>query len=197
MKNNFKRKVISKKECLHDLESQLQTMFKAFSEAVKLFEQEIIITPIASRAKNFEASYLNSKMMQCIQKYFPANWKFGKYKRFILRINGYNVLFKKLNSKDMPMNVKTVLSDAIANQLQYSLFNDSPEVADPIVFFGYRKDKFGNIISPKLVYIDENHVKWVIDSADIEAQNIIPITQKNSESLLKIKKRDSEEKMAN
>ena len=104
---------------------------------------------------------------------------------------------KKLNSKDMPMNVKTVLSDAIANQLQYSLFNDSPEVADPIVFFGYRKDKFGNIISPKLVYIDENHVKWVIDSADIEAQNIIPITQKNSESLLKIKKRDSEEKMAN
>ena len=70
-------------------------------------------------------------------------------------------------------------------------------MADPIVFFGYRKDKFGNITSPKLVYIDENHVKWVIDGADIEAQNIVPITQNNSDGLLKIKKRDSEEKMAN
>ena len=90
--------------------------------------------------------------MQCIQKYFPVNWKFGKYKRFILRVNGYNVLFKKLNGKDMPMNVKTVLSDAIANQLQYSLFNDSPEVADPIVFFGYRKDKF-ETLHPQNLYI--------------------------------------------
>lgn len=197
MNNFFKRKLISKKECLHDLESELQTMFLAFSEATQLYEQEIVSTPPVSRAKNFEASLLNSKMMQCIQKYFPVNWKFGKYKRFILRVNGYNVLFKKLNGKDMPMNVKTVLSDAIANQLQYSLFNDSPEVADPIVFFGYRKDKFGNITSPKLVYIDENHVKWVIDGADIEAQNIVPITQNNSDGLLKIKKRDSEEKMAN
>ena len=197
MNNFFKRKLISKKECLHDLESDLQTMFLAFSEATQLYEQEIVSTPPVSRAKNFEASLLNSKMMQCIQKYFPVNWKFGKYKRFILRVNGYNVLFKKLNGKDMPMNVKTVLSDAIANQLQYSLFNDSPEVADPIVFFGYRKDKFGNITSPKLVYIDENHVKWVIDGADIEAQNIVPITQNNSDGLLKIKKRDSEEKMAN
>lgn len=197
MNNFFKRKLISKKECLHDLESELQTMFRAFSEATQLYEQEIVSTPPVSRAKNFEASLLNSKMMQCIQKYFPVNWKFGKYKRFILRVNGYNVLFKKLNGKDMPMNVKTVLSDAIANQLQYSLFNDSPEVADPIVFFGYRKDKLGNITSPKLVYIDENHVNWEIDGADIKAQNIVPITQNNSDGLLKIKKRDSEEKMAN
>lgn len=197
MNNFFKRKLISKKECLYDLESELQVMFQAFSEAVKLFEQEVILTPIASRAKNFEASLLNSKMMQCIQKYFPDNWKFGKYKRFILRVNGYNVLFKKLNGKDMPMNVKTFLSDAIANQRQYSLFNDLPEVADPIVFFGYRKDKFGNIISPKLVYIDENHVKWVIDSNDIKKHNTVLFTQESSENLLKIKKRESEEKMVN
>lgn len=196
--NNFqKRKIISKKECLHDLESSLQTMFQAFNEAVKFFEQEVVLTPVASRAKNFEASLLNSKMMQCIQKHFPKNWKFGKYRRFILRVNGYNVLFKKLNGKDMPMNVKTFLSDAIANQLQYSLFNDSPEVADPIVFFGYRKDRFGNIISPKLVYIDENNVKWVIDSNDIKKTNTVPIIQENSDGLLKIKKRASEEKIAN
>ncbi len=197
MKNFCKRKIISKDECLHDLESQLQTMFQAFSEAVELFEQEIVLTPLASRAKNFEASLLNSKMMQCIQKYFPDNWRFGKYRRFILRVKGYNVLFKKLNGKDMPMNVKTFLSDAIANQLQYSLFNDSNEVIDPIVFFGYRKDRFGNIISPKLVYIDENHVKWIIDSNDIKEVKVVSSMQKNSDGLLKIKKKASEEKIAN
>lgn len=197
MNNFFKRRIISKKECLYDLESQLQTMFQAFSEAVKLFEQEVILTPVVSRAKNFEASLLNSKMMQCIQKYFPDNWTFGKYKRFILRVNGYNVLFKKLNGKDMPMNVKTFLSDVIANQLQYSLFNDSPEVADPIVFFGYRKDKFGNITSPKLVYIDENLVKWVIDNNDIKVASTMSIIEENSGDLLKIKKRASEGKIAN
>ena len=172
-------------------------MFQAFSEAVELFEQEIVLTPLASRAKNFEASLLNSKMMQCIQKYFPDNWRFGKYRRFILRVKGYNVLFKKLNGKDMPMNVKTFLSDAIANQLQYSLFNDSNEVIDPIVFFGYRKDRFGNIISPKLVYIDENHVKWIIDSNDIKEVKVVSSMQKNSDGLLKIKKKASEEKIAN
>ena len=197
MENFCKRKIISKDECLHDLESQLQTMFQAFSEAVELFEQEIVLTPLASRAKNFEASLLNSKMMQCIQKYFPDNWRFGKYRRFILRVKGYNVLFKKLNGKDMPMNVKTFLSDAIANQLQYSLFNDSNEVIDPIVFFGYRKDRFGNIISPKLVYIDENHVKWIIDSNDIKEVKVVSSMQKNSDGLLKIKKKASEEKIAN
>lgn len=197
MKNFCKRKIISKDECLHDLESQLQTMFQAFSEAVELFEQEIVLTPLASRAKNFEASLLNSKMMQCIQKYFPDNWRFGKYRRFILRVKGHNVLFKKLNGKDMPMNVKTFLSDAIANQLQYSLFNDSNEVIDPIVFFGYRKDRFGNIISPKLVYIDENHVKWIIDSNDIKEVKVVSSMQKNSDGLLKIKKKASEEKIAN
>lgn len=197
MKNFCKRKIISKDECLHDLESQLQTMFQAFSEAVELFEQEVVLTPLASRAKNFEASLLNSKMMQCIQKYFPENWRFGKYRRFILRVKGYNVLFKKLNGKDMPMNVKTFLSDAIANQLQYSLFNDSNEVIDPIVFFGYRKDRFGNIISPKLVYIDENHVKWIIDSNDIKEVKVVSSMQKNSDGLLKIKKKASEEEIAN
>lgn len=97
----------------------------------------------------------------------------------------------------MPMNVKTFLSDAIANQLQYSLFNDSNEVIDPIVFFGYRKDRFGNIISPKLVYIDENHVKWIIDSNDIKEVKVVSSMQKNSDGLLKIKKKASEEKIAN
>lgn len=198
MENFSKRRMISKKECLHDLEHELRTMFKAFSEAIELYEKEVVLTPPISRGKGFEALFLSSKMMQCIQKHFPDDWKFGKYRRFILRVKGFNVLFKKLNNKDMPMNVKTVLVDAIANQLQLSLFNDSPEVVDPIVFFGYRKDKFGNILNPKLVYIDENRVRWVIDSTDIEDEyDKVSISPDNSDDLIRIKKRESEGKRAN
>lgn len=198
MKYFLKRKVISKKECLHDLKNELQTMFKAFSEAIELFEKEVVLTPPIARVKGFEASLLNSKMMQCIQKHFPNNWKFGKYRRFILRVKGYNVLFKKLNNKDMPMNVKTFLADAIANQRQLSLFNDSPEVADPIVFFGYRKDKFGNILDPKLVYIDDSQVTWMIDESDmIERRRTIPVDQEKSETLVRFRKKISEKRGTN
>ena len=198
MKSFSKRKLISKKECLHELKKELQIMFIAFTEAIELFEKEIVLTPPIARGKGFEALLLNSKMMQCVQKHFPDNWKFGKYKRFILRIKGFNVLFKKLNNKDMPMNIRTVLADAITNQLQLSLFNDSNEVFDPIVFFGYQKDKFGNILSPKLVYIDEDKVKWIIDDKDINEQYTnITINKENSDGLLKIRKQLSEEKKAN
>lgn len=198
MENFSKRRIISKKECLHDLENELRTMFRAFGEAIELYEKEVVLTPPMSRGRGFEASLLSSKMMQCIQKHFPDNWKFGKYRRFILRVKGFNVLFKKLNNKDLPMNVKTFLVDAIANQQQLSLFNDAFEVVDPIVFFGYRKDKFGNILNPKLVYIDENQVRWVINKSDVEEKyNVLSISQDASDDLVRIRKRESGEKKAN
>lgn len=196
MKNIRKRRIISKKECLHDLKDELQTMFKAFREAVKLYEQEVVLTPPESRVKGFEASLLNSKMTQCVQKHFPSNWRFGKYRRFILRVNGFNILFKKLNKKNMPMNVRTKLVDAIANQLQLSLFDDYPEVIDPIVFFGYQKDKVGGITNPKLVYIDENQVRWGIDEAEVKVETSHhAINQEVSDNdLVKIKRRTSGER---
>ena len=199
MKKNQKRRIVSKKECLHDLKDELQIMFEAFREAIKLYEQEVVLTPPESRVKGFEASLLNSKMTQCIQKHFPSNWKFGKYRRFVLRVKGFNVLFKKLNNKNMPMNVRTVLVDAIANQLQLSLFDDYPEVIDPIVFFGYQKDKAGGIMNPKVVYIDENQVRWEIDEAEVEVETLHhAINQEVSDNdLVKIKRKVPGERKAN
>jgi len=159
-----KRRLASLNECKIDLATELPIMFKAFQNAVTLYEKEITLTPPESRARAFEASLLNSKMIQSIQTFFPNNWKFGKYKRFLLNVQGYTVLFKKLNNKDMPMNITTSHSDAIMNQYQTSLFNNHSFSINPILFFGYKKDKFGNIQNPKLVYIDEDQVKWTIDN---------------------------------
>lgn len=162
-----RRRLASHDGCMVDLETELPLLFKAFHEAYGLFEEEIIQTPPEARARGFEASLLNSKMIQSIQKHFPLNCKFGKYKRFILRINGYTILFKKLGNNGMPMNIKTNHSNAISQQLSFSLFENASYIADPILFFGYKKDKTGEISDPQLVYIDENHIKWTVTENDI------------------------------
>ena len=192
-----KRKIVSNEECLTDLKNELPILFQSFEKAVSLYEQQIVFTPVQARARGFEASTLNSKMIESVQQCFPENWKFGKYKRFILRINGYNIFFKKLTSKDMPMNVKTSFSQAIQNQQQLKLFNEANDAIEPIVFFGYKKDKFGNIIDPKLVYIDESQVKWTLVWDDISANKEILITRQNTntkEKLVSIRKQVKQKK---
>ncbi len=196
MKNILKRRVISKQECLNDLKITINTLFNAFKEATELYNKESLLTPIESRMRGYETSLLNSKMAQCIQKHLPHNWRFGKYKRFIINIDGYNILFKKLNKYGMPMNIRTFLSDAINNQMQYSLFNEYEEMTAPIVYFGYQKNRFGEIINPQLVYIDEDRVKWTINEYDISKSS--PIVTLNDESpLVKVKRDSQEEKKAN
>lgn len=155
-----------------DLRNALELMFEAFKDANEMYEKEIIQTPPLARARGFEASLLNSKMIQCIQKYFPENCRFGKYKRFILRVNGYIILFKKLDRRNRPMNIKTKLVYSISNQLSLSLFNETSYIEEPILYFGYNKDKIGNISEPKLVYLDEDRVKWEITINDILVTDI-------------------------
>lgn len=171
-----------------DLKSELPLMFKAFREAYELYASEIRRTPPEARARGFEASLLNSKMIQAIQKYFPDNWKFGKYKRFTLRTNGYIILFKKLDRYNRPMNIKTKSVEAISQQLSLPLFNQETFVEEPILFFGYKKDSVGNITEPKLVYLDEEKIKWIVTADDVRVDKSIERptkTQKVATPILK------------
>lgn len=162
-----RKRVINAKECEYDLRESLEKLFIVFWNAVRNYEKEILQTPFEARCRGFEASLLNSKLIQSVQSAFKDNWAFGKYKRFMLRINGYIMLFKKLNGKDMPMNIPTRFSSSIQNQEQGHLFDMYDDGTEPILFFGYNKSRFGEIINPKLVYIDENKVKWTILEHDI------------------------------
>ena len=178
-----KRRLISAEECSIDLKPHLPTLFIAFKEARMLYEKEIRQTPPQARARSLEANLLNSKIIQSIQKYFPKNWFFGKYKRFILYLDGYNIFVKKLNGKNMPMNVKTRNDDAIKHQAQLSLFDDETDTSDPILFFGYQKSPVGEILDAKLVYVDENRARWTITDADIDhAATVRPIPTTKPES---------------
>ena len=70
------------------------------------------------------------------------------------------------------MNIPTKYSLSLTNQQQGSLFDKDDNGSEPILFFGYNKNRFGEIINPKLVYIDENELRFTITEDDI-AQNIV------------------------
>lgn len=186
-----KRRLASETECRFDLKQELPKLFEAFKNAHQAYELELRQTPPLARARGFEASLLNSKMIQSIQDIFPESWKFGKYKRFTLRVSGYTVLFKKFDSKGRPMNIKTKSAMAISEQMSLSLFGDSMDVFEPILFFGYQKNRLGLISDPKLVYIDEDKIKWIINGDSVITTKTLqlPVAKEEDTVLPKLKKK--------
>ena len=51
-----------------------------------------------------------------------------------------------------------------------NLFSDSDYNDEPILYFGYQKNRIGEYINPQLIYIDENIVKFSISEADVNKQ---------------------------
>lgn len=187
-----KRRLATEDGAKIELKNELPLMFMAFKESYELYENEIVKTPPEARARGFEASLLNSKMIQCVQKHFPNNWKFGKYKRFTLRTNGYIILFKKLDKNNKPMNIKTKSVQAISHQLSLPLFSEMNFIEEPILFFGYKKDRIGNISEPKLVYLDEERIKWIVTVDDIKIDKSIELPRKTQKVATPILKKEKE-----
>lgn len=191
----LKRKIISVNECKHDLRNYLKDLFVSVNKGIENYNKIISLISFEARVRNCEAVNLNAMIVDAIQKSFPGKWTYAKYKRFLLRVEGYNVFFKKLDKYGYPMNVKTKNVVEIANQQQGSLFNTSVEFSDtiePNVFFGYKKDKWGNIVDLQLLFIDEGVVKWRIKEADIlDNENYVgsaTVSSVENESLVKIRK---------
>ncbi|MGO3181854.1 MAG: hypothetical protein ACTIJ9_03380 [Aequorivita sp.] len=175
-----KRRQVSKDECLYDLKKDLPKVFKAFNKGVKKFNKVSSMFNPESKVR-FDASVLNTSIVESIQNEFSNYWKWGKYKRFILRLNDYIFLVKKFNNNNMPMNIKTKHVNTISNQLSLPLFSSEVYQDDPILFFGYKVDRMGEIISPQIVYIDENQVKWIVSENDVTATETMfnPRTRNN------------------
>lgn len=179
---SYKRRLINKKECLLDLRGHLTRLFLTVEDAINMYNVEVRQTPPQARVRGFEASLLNSKIIQYVQRDFPDDWHYGKYKRFALTLNDYIVLIKKLSSRDMPMNISTINDSIIKNQLQGNLFADDPQCDRPLLFFGYKRNHLGEIIDPKVVYIDEERVKWTITREEILGTDTFRIPENPSVS---------------
>ena len=67
------------------------------------------------------------------------------------------------------MNIKTINVQSILNQNQVlDLFADSDYNDEPILYFGYQKNRFGDYANPQLIYIDEGQIKFSIYQDDID-----------------------------
>jgi len=165
-----KRRLTSKKEVLTDMKKDLWRLFGGFKGAINEFNNVYAQKPIHERIRNYEAVNFNQCLVSNAFNVFPNECFFGKYKVFFMRVKGYKILFKKLAANGKPMNIQTGNINNIANQAQLNLFGDLDYI-EPILFFGYKRDRLGNFIDPQIVYIDGGDVKFVINEYDI--QNIV------------------------
>ncbi|WP_138481518.1 hypothetical protein [Dyadobacter bucti] len=170
-KRQGKRRLASKNGCMHDLNNELQQLFDTFYQALENSQRVLNGIPVRIRSKTLEPSLMQTFFAGSLFDHFQNKALYGKYKRLILSVNGYIVLFKKLNNKGVPMNIKTKNVQMINNQsLSLDLFSDSDGVESPILYFGYQKDRFGVCKNPQLIYIDEERVKFSITEQEISYQ---------------------------
>ena len=189
-----RKRVINAKECQIDIGETLQQIFMAYHKALDMHNREIRLTPPQDRTRGMEASYFNSKLVQCLREYFGTDVKRGKYGRIFLYINGYVVLIKKLKNDNMPMNITTKQTSFIENQMQGNLFGEEEDGSSPIVFFGYSSNSVGEKVNPRLVYVDEGKVKWTLGEKDMptsEEKTIFDLPVQPIEPKIKVKTKNN------
>ena len=175
----------------------ISQFFTAFHKAKDLFKKAMSKYPPDSRSRGFEASTFQTCIIGELQKAFPSDWKFWKYKRFALSMKGYSFLIKKLDKKEMPMNIRTQANKSILNQVQTLIF-DPTAYENPIIFFGWQKSKFGELMAPHFVYIDEEKIQWRFYEEELTSVTIPTISVPNSnDRLLPKVKEQSKKKKAN
>ncbi len=164
-----KRLLATYESCKIELKNEIQLLFRTYYEALDKANSTLCMFPLYSRSRNLEASIVQTSFAESLFKNFSGRAFLGKYKRIILKVDGYVILFKKLNSKGYPMNIKTLSIDSILNQnLQLNLFSETNHTNEPILYFGYQKNRFGNFVNPQLIYIDESKKQFSIDETDFE-----------------------------
>lgn len=165
-----KRRLASESECKVELKKELQLLFNLFYTALDKTNAVLSAFQPSHRSRTFEASVMQSSFAESLSNSFGEKAFYGRYKRLILRTNGYLILFKKLNGKGKPMNIKTINVQSILSQNQVlDLFSNSDYNDEPILYFGYQKNRFGQFVNPQLIYIDDGEVNFSIGEKDIES----------------------------
>lgn len=158
-----KRRLANMEACQFDLKEQLDELFAVFDLAVQKSAEILSEIPVEARAKGCEVGILNSCFAEFALKAFGNNVSYAKNRRFVIHLNGYLILFKKLDKKGMPMNIKTNSVNKISKQqLSIHLFSETGYEDAPILHFGYQVNNVGAIESPRLMYIDEGRVQFMI-----------------------------------
>ena len=165
-----KRLLADYENCKLELSKDLVLLFKTFELALASTSQDLLNYKVQFRSRTLEASIMQSYFAEYLQQQFINKAFYGKYKRLVLRTNGYLILFKKLNGKGYPINIKTINVQSILNQNQVlDLFADSDYNDETILYFGYQKNRFNEYVNPQLIYIDNNEIKFSISAENMDS----------------------------
>lgn len=160
--------------CRAELKNELNLLFLTFQQSVEKVNDVLSGFPPQSRSRTLEASVMQSCFAEALFQNFGEKAFYGKYKRLILRVSGYIILFKKLDKKGLPMNILTTNIQGILQQHKtLDLFSQSSYNEDPILYFGYQKNKFGDLINPQIVYIDEGKIAFRIVLSDSVSNTLV------------------------
>ncbi|AFM04010.1 hypothetical protein Fleli_1592 [Bernardetia litoralis DSM 6794] len=171
LSRQMKRKTADHQKCKNDLKNDFISLMEAFAETLVKTNKVLTNFSLLRRPRSLEATVIQGFFADIVYEKFGEKASLGKYKRFVLRLEGYLVLFKKLDNQGYPMNVKTRANQHILNQSQLlELFPESNYNNLPILFFGYKKNKFGLCVKPQLIYIDNEQVQFVIDESDFDIE---------------------------
>ena len=61
------------------------------------------------------------------------------------------------------------------------LFTESDYNDEPILYFGYQKNRIGEFVNPQLIYIDEGNIEFAINQSDIQMTFDMTITNVNTD----------------
>lgn len=175
-----KRAIATLNSCKLELKNELKKLFIVFDRALKRVDSTVNQYPVESRSRAFDANVMQTAFMSELIKEFRDKAFFGKYRRIILREKGYIILFKKLNNNGMPMNTITLNIQNILNQNQtLDLFANTDYNDEPILYFGYKKNRQGQFFEPQLVYIDDGVIRFNITEKDVQNTNLVNLKQKS------------------
>lgn len=161
-----KRREITRDEAFEILKAMAQGLFAAYYAALEKFNAEVLQTATPSARRKLEPSLLHAKMVDAFAAAMPDNWEVGKYGRFIIRYDGVQIIIKKLSGENKPAYVPTILSGKILSQVQTDLFpGDVSAKAEPVLIFGYTRDRLGQYVDPRIVYYNDGP-RWIIGMED-------------------------------
>lgn len=162
--NNFseKRNLIEQDEFNEIFQEHFADVFRAYTFGLMRYNEEIQQTIPQARVR-LDSVLLHAKITESFIMHFPDSYSIGKYKRVIFRWADAPVqlIIKRLSKNSRPSYVPTILSDAIQNQEQVSLFSDNSKIEEPILIFGYSRSRAGEVVDPRIVYFD-GEAKWVL-----------------------------------
>lgn len=178
---NEKRNLIEKEEFNEIFKEHFSEVFRAYTLGLMRYNEEIQQTIPQARVR-LDSVLLHAKITESFIMHFPESYSIGKYKRVIFRWADAPVqlIIKKLSMDSRPSYIPTMLSGAIQNQDQASLFMDNTQTVEPILIFGYSRLQSGAIVDPRIVYFNGD-AKWVLYLESAESFNAT-----SSDDLLKV-----------